>query len=125
MNINALKKFISTNNMTFLTDIDKSINVDKRGKAYYFKMFKIELDYITNFISNLEKNEIYLINPIISVNAHSSDPYLTLSRQFLLTDNSNPNLIYNYLSDQEEIANSDFVFEEGPYFLIFKYKKVY
>ena len=48
-----------------------------------------------------------------------------LSRQFLVTNNSNPRLIANYLYNQMDIAKSDFLIETDRYFLVFKYKIVY
>jgi hypothetical protein len=119
-----LKKYLSTNNISFLINLDKTINIDKSGKSYYYKIYRIELNEIKNFVLNLKENEVYIVNPIISINCKHNDPYLTLSRQFLITNKSNPNLIYNYLMDQLEIASNDFQFHDDYYFLIFKYKKV-
>jgi hypothetical protein len=55
-----------------------------------------------------------------------NDPYLTLSRQFLVTSNSNTQLIHSYLNKQLEIAQNSFGFELvwDNFFLVFKYKKV-
>jgi hypothetical protein len=128
-NLDRIIKYLSTNNISFLIDFDKRIDIDKKGKAYYFKMFNINLDFIINFINHLDGNEVYLINPLISVNCKQNEPYLTLSRQFLLTNNSNPILVYEYLIKQFKIAQDDFEFnfefDDGYYFLLFKYKKVY
>jgi hypothetical protein len=110
-NLNNLNKYISTNNISFLIDFDKTINIDKSGKAYYFKSSNIDLDNINNFIINLEEGGIYLINPLISINCIINDPYLTLSRQFLVTSNSNTQLIHSYLNKQLEIAQNSFGFE--------------
>ena len=124
-NLENTKKYISTNNITFLMDIDKAIDIDKRGKAFYFKIFGLNLDQITNFISNIRDNDCILVNPFISVNCKLSDPYLNLSRQFLLTNNSSPNVVCNYLYEQLEKARYDFEFDDNNiFYLIFKYKKV-
>jgi hypothetical protein len=64
-------------------DLDKTININKKGKSYYFKCFKIELDNISNFINNLEDEQLYLVNAVISINCLYIDPYINLSRQFL------------------------------------------
>lgn len=105
--------------------MDKSINVDKSGKCYYIRFFKIDLDQITNFIYNLEDNEIYLINPRIFIRSTYIDLYLCLSRQFLVSNKSNPLLIFNYLNIQLEKAKFEFGIEFNNGFnLIFKYKKV-
>jgi len=33
-NLNYIKRYISTNDISFLIDFDKTINIDKSGKAY-------------------------------------------------------------------------------------------
>jgi hypothetical protein len=122
--MNKIKQYLSVNDISFLIDFDKTINIDKRGKAYYFKSFRVDLDALTNFISNLQDNQVYLINPFISINCRHNDPYLTMSRQFLITNNSNIMLINNYLINQLAIAKEDFDYHDDYYFLIFKYKTV-
>jgi hypothetical protein len=124
LKIDYIRKYLSTNDISFLIDIDKTIEINKSGKAYYFKMFRIEIDLLQNFIFNLNEKQIYMINPIISISSKHNSPYVTLSRQFLITNNSNPVLIHNYLSDQLLIFRDDFAYEYNNYFLIFKYKTV-
>lgn len=80
-----VKRFISTNDISFLTDLNKTIDVDKKGKSYYFKMYRINKEEIDNFILNLDDDKIYLINPLISKHGKYSDPYINLSRQFLVS----------------------------------------
>jgi len=123
-NIENIKRYLSTSDISFLIDFNKTIDIDKSNKYKYFKLFYIDLDGITNFIDNLKNNEICLIQPLISVNCRYNDPYLTLSRQFLVSNNSNPKLIKDYLMGQLEIAKIDFGFDESNLFLIFKYKLV-
>jgi hypothetical protein len=124
--MNNLINYISTNHISFLIDFDKTINIDKSGKAYYFKSVNIDVNNINNFILNLEDEEIFLINPFISMESKIRDPQLNLSRQFLISNKSNPNLITAYLNKQLEIAQNTFGFEleYDNFFLIFKYKKV-
>nr|YP_009504232.1 hypothetical protein [Lactifluus hygrophoroides]AWX52957.1 hypothetical protein [Lactifluus hygrophoroides] len=124
MNIQNIIKYISTKDITFLIDFDKTINIDKSGKCYYFKFFQINLDDITNFILNLKDNEIYTVTPFISVNCRINNPQLILSRKFLITNKSNPVLIYNYLTQQFNIARDEFYIIESHYFLILNYKRV-
>lgn len=123
MNLNEIIKYISTRDISFVFEVNKKINIDKFDKPYYFEMFKIELDYITNFINNLKENEVYLINPKISIN-NTSNPYLSISNQFLVTNKSNPALIADFLNFRLEIARYDFKFDSDYYWLIFKYKRV-
>ena len=84
----------------------------------------MHLSDITNFIDNLKDNEIYIVDPIISINCKYTDPCITLSRQFLVTNNSNPILIYNYLLNQFEKARNDFDYHDDYYFLVLKYKSI-
>jgi len=123
MNLNEIINNISTRDISFVFEVNKKIDINKFDKPYYFEMFRIELDYITNFINNLRDNEVYLINPKISVN-NTTNPYLTLSSQFLVTNKSNPELITNFLNFRLDMARDDFKFEVDYYWLIFKYKKV-
>lgn len=123
MNLNEIIKNISIRDISFVFEVNKKIDINKFDKPYYFEMFRIELDYITNFINNLRDNEVYLINPKISIN-HTSNPYLSLSNQFLVTNNSNPELITNFLNFRLDIAREDFKFVNDYYWLIFKYKRV-
>ena len=114
MNLNEIIKYISTRDISFVFEVNKKINIDKFDKPYYFEMFRIELDYITNFINNLRENEVYLINPKISIN-NTSNPYLSLSNQFLVTNKSNPALIADFLNFRLEIARDDFKFDVDYY----------
>ena len=119
-----LHEYISVKDISFLIDFDKTIKIDKKGKYYYFKIFKIEYEHISNFIRNLKDGEIYLINPFISVSCIFNSPQLTLSRQFLISNQSHPIIIYDYLNKQFEIAKDDFELNIDYYFLILKYKQV-
>lgn len=60
-------------------------------------MFDIDLNNIKNFISNLDDDKIYTIIPFISFNARYDEPYTVLSQQILVTKQSNPVLIGNYI----------------------------
>lgn len=124
INLNTIKRYLSTNDISFLIDFDKTINIDKSSKAYYHKIFTIDLELIAKFIEELNENEIYLINPLISIYCRYNDPYLALSRQFLVSNQSNPILITNFLINRLGIARNDFESNLCDYFLIFKYKKV-
>ena len=112
----------STTKISFLKDLDKDILIDKSWKSYYFKIFRIDLDNITNFICNLKDNEIYILNPIISITCRKAHPYVNLSEQFLITNKSNPILIYNFLEDQFQLLQTQFDFYDDFYFLFLKYK---
>jgi len=126
-NLENIKKQLTTNEISFLVNIDRRINIDKNDKYYYYQISGINLASITNFILNIRNHDIVLVHPFISIKCRHNDPYLTLSRQFLLSNNSNSNLISEYLSYQLEEAGNDFKFDhdELDYKLIIKYKRVY
>lgn len=117
---------ISTKSITFLENIPKNIDVIKTEKSFYFKSFLIQHETISRFICGLPENQVFLINPFISRYDLSSDPYLTLSKQFLIYNKSNPNLITNYLIRQLEKAELDLGVDliENCYHLIWKCKSV-
>jgi len=114
----------TTNKISFLNDLDKDIYIDKSWKYYYYKIHRIDLDRITNFIWNLKDNEVYVINPIISITCQSKHPYVNLSEKFLITNESNPILINDFLLDQFKLFRTQFEFEDDFYFLILKYKLI-
>ena len=93
ININEIKKYISTHDISFLADFDRTIEINKTGKSKYFKMYRINSYLIEQFIINLDTDKIYLVNPFITINCKYKDPVLTLSTPFLITNNSNPKLI--------------------------------
>jgi hypothetical protein len=126
-NLNFIKQNLSNENMTFLIDIDRTINVDKSGKYKYHIIFGLNLDKIENFISNIRDNDTFLIHPFISTNCRIDDPMLCLSRQFLVSNYSDPQLIQDYLYNKIDDAGKNFGFDhdELDYYLIFKFKRVY
>jgi hypothetical protein len=65
---------ITTKTITFLENVPKGVEINKTAKSFYFKSFLIENETISDFIYNLPRNEVYLINPFISINNLSSDP---------------------------------------------------
>lgn len=125
--IERLQKVITQNNITFLVDVDKTVNVNKSGKSHFHKMFKLERDNIRDFIFELYSNDIFLVNAFISVNCNINDPYINLSRQFLIHKECNYNIVSEYLYNQLENYKNSFNIDEindDYYFLIFKYKIV-
>jgi hypothetical protein len=124
-NLNNMKKYITTSNITFLSDLDRTVDINKDGKSMYFKLFRINYHEIQNFILNLDNIKIYMANPFITINCNYEDPILVLSRPFLITNESNPKIIYDLLIKQFEKANEDFNIDtESQYFLIINYRSV-
>jgi hypothetical protein len=50
INIETVKRFISTNDISFLTDFDKTIDINKSGRCNFHKMFRLEQESIKDFI---------------------------------------------------------------------------
>jgi hypothetical protein len=124
-NLNNMKKYITTNEISFLADFDRTIEINKKGKSMYFKMYRITYYNIADFILNLDNDKIYIANPFISINCIYEDPTIGLSRAFLITNESNPKIIYDYLFSKFQKANDDFNMDmESQYFLIFSYKSI-
>jgi hypothetical protein len=103
---------LTIKNITFLSDINKSYYVDKTEKYYYFRLNNLDVDNINNFIINIKDNQSYLIFPFITTTQNPDDPYLRLSNQFLINNQSNANLISKFLENQW--AKSDFDLIEVP-----------
>lgn len=127
MNIDYLVSNVCTVKINYLIDLDKIINVNKEGKFYYYNMFQINKDNIKNFIFNLDISKLYTVIPLISINRNIDRPYITLSRQILISHNSNHFLIDKFLNEKlncfyEEIGINNF--DENKFYLIFKYKSV-
>jgi hypothetical protein len=107
MNPNILK-LISTKEVTFLKEVNKTIIIDKNGEFKYFKFDSTWLTDIKDFISSLEDNKIYIIIPFVSMSCKIDDPYLILSRQILITKYSDPIIIHDYLYDKLDTAIDQF-----------------
>lgn len=116
---------ITTKTITFLENVPKGHTVIKTAKSQFYKMYLISTEQIIDFLMSLPDDRLCLINPFISTNDLSSDPYLVLSKHFLVTSKSNPYLISHYLNNQLLKAEKEFDIKlENNYYLIFKNKLV-
>jgi hypothetical protein len=123
--VTQLKKYISINNITFLNNFDKSIDININGKSMFIKMSEITPENIENFILSLDFKHIYVVNPFISIKCKYDDPIIGLSRGFLISNCSNSELIYKYIHNQYKKAINDFQMEkEIKCFVMLNYKKV-
>ena len=126
MNIHkTVYDLISKKDIAFLYEINHKLKINKYGRYKYFKMNNFELDNVKNFILNLDHDKIYILIPIISVNDRSDEPYTVLSQQILITRNSTPVLLSNFIDRKTnkafELFNANF---DYAYFTIFKYKAI-
>jgi hypothetical protein len=126
MNKNNLKTNFSTTQIDFISNIPREILIDKRGRAFYFRMFGLDINKISNFIYNIKDDDVLLIRPFMTVSNNIKDPYIHLSPQFLICNNSDPILIYRFLTEQLTTAYDDYKidYENIEYNLYFKYKIV-
>jgi hypothetical protein len=116
---------ISTKEITFLKDVDTKINIIKNGPFLHFKIYNCDLDTIKNFIFNLDYNKIYTLIPLISINAKIEDPLLILSRQILISRNSDPVLLYDFIYERLLFAQDQFEINKlESFYTVFKYKYV-
>jgi hypothetical protein len=117
--------FISVKDISLLCDLDEKIKIIKHGRFKYYKMLGHDLDDIKNFINNLNHDTIFTLIPFISINARYDEPFTILSQQILITKNSNPVLLANFIDNKIfkafELFNANFDYD---YYTIFKYKSI-
>jgi hypothetical protein len=86
--------------ISFLSTIDRNLKINKSRKYHYSHFNSLSLLVITSYIHQIKDDDILLIFPFITTTKRASDPYLRLSEPFLVTNQSNPILILEFLSDQ-------------------------
>jgi hypothetical protein len=124
MNLELLKN-TSNNKITFLSDINHCVEINKSGKFKYFINYNIDIKLIKEFIDTLNPFSLYVMIPLISKTGKLNDPYIILSKQILVTKYSNYIIVNEFLVEQLNTFLTDFELGEiDNYFLIFKYKKI-
>jgi hypothetical protein len=121
---NILKVFSSTQ-ISLLSDVNKTINVNTYGEFKYFNIFRCNVRDIENFVLNLDSSKIYTVIPILSINKSFDDPYIILSKQLLITKYSSPLIVHEFL--MTKYHRTDELFEIGDlqyFWLTLKYKPV-
>jgi hypothetical protein len=123
---NKMLELISTKSITYLRDLDMKIKINKDGKFYYSKFIEINNSNLREFLCNLEDNSIYTLIILYSKDDRTDEPYIVLTQQILITNNSMPLLIYNLIMNKLdrtiELYDMDLLNLNGK--IIFKYKKV-
>src|ERR1700704_1512004 len=115
MNIKMFK-IISTKEINYLKDLDKRIHINKYGKFNHYKIY--------NFIYELEEDKVYTLIPFISKNDRPDEPYIILSQQILVTYNSNPVLLTNYINNKISDTINLYNINKLEVTIIFKFKKL-
>jgi len=119
---------VSRESITFLKDVNKSINFPINGEFKYCVIRDLDIRLINSFVSNLLPDALYTVIPSISTTCAIDKPFLVLSRQFLVTKHSQPNIIDDFVRDQFRFAIQEFKFDlenRKRWFLIFKHKRVH
>lgn len=120
-------KYISTKEISLLKDLDNKMIINKQGYYSYYKYFgkEVHTPNIWNFLLKLEEKEIYIIIPFLTANCKPNEPYIILSQQILVSNNSNPYLIANYINDKIILAYDLYnLYGLESCNIIFKYKKI-
>ncbi len=108
-----------------LKDLDKRININKYGKFYYYKIYEFNNSNIWNFLKDLEDNKVYTLIPFISANNNPNEPYIILSPQILITNNSKSLLLSNFIINKIiDTINLYNINNLENISLIFKYKSI-
>ena len=90
----------TTSKIDFLNNLDKKYKIDQSEKYFYINLYGWNTIIINTFLSRIRSNDVYLIFPFITTTKRFDDPYLRLSSQFLVTNESNPKLISDFLEKQ-------------------------
>lgn len=114
---------LSTNNISFLKDIESNIKVDMTsGWRYHY--FDGSLSELSSFIKLIGDDKIYLLIPLFASSKSLSNATLNLSEPFLVNNKSNPALIIKFILEQWK--SSAFELGEGRRIIFsFKFKRVW
>lgn len=109
----------SQENITFLTDQVSNKKLFKIGYYHFFKIAQLELGILKDFFQLLDFNKAYIILPILATEETRGDgPILSLSKQILVTRDSNPITISNFLFKQIELACMNYGIENLENFTV-------
>src|SRR5579859_2389009 len=116
----------SNKNITFLSE---QVGNKKLFQILYYHFFKIpnlELGILKYFLQILDFNKAYIVLPILATSETTgSGPILSLSKQILVTRDSNPLMIRNFLLTQIEMACSNYgIADLGNYTVVFKFRPI-
>lgn len=122
--VDQMFNLISTTEITFLTNLDRRIEINKNGKFNYHTFWIDNLN-IWSFLQSLEDRKIYTLIIFLSKNAKPDEPYIILSRQILITTKSNNILIRRYISTRfNETIDLYGIDSFEDWQITFKYKEI-
>jgi DNA polymerase type B, organellar and viral len=116
----------SRTNITFLSEQVNNKNLFKIGYYHFFKIPGLELGILKDFLQILDFNKAYIILPILATpETKGEGPILSLSKQILVTRDSNPITISNFLSNQIEMACMNYGIDSLENFIVvFKFRPI-
>jgi hypothetical protein len=109
----------SKTNVTFLSEQVENKNLFKIGYYHYFKIPQLELGILKDFLQILDYKKAYVVLPILATTETTGDgPILSLSKQILVTRDSDPITISNFLFNQIELACMNYGIEDLKKFTV-------
>jgi len=116
----------SKDKITFLTDQVNNKNLFKIGYYHFFKIPQLKIDILRDFLQILDFNKAYVVLPILTNKAVIGEgPILSLSKQILVTRDSNPLTISSFLLKQIEMACMNYGIDNlGDYTVVFKFRPI-
>ena len=115
---------ISVSEITFLKEMDKRIYINKFGKFFYLNLDST-YNQIWRFLIRLDAKKVYIVIPMLSKNNRPDQPYIILSEQILITNESNAFIIAKFIGDKiDEVIELYGINDPDNLNLIFKYKQV-
>jgi len=91
---------LSRNQITFLSDIHSSINVDKTSGWRQHQFDGLTVYEISSFLKLIGDDKVYLLIPFFVSSNSLSNPRLRLSEPFLVNNKSNSALIIKFIMEQ-------------------------
>lgn len=91
---------LSTNQISFLKDVDSSVNIDMSSGWRYHFFEGLSFYEMEKFLRDIKDDNIYLVIPLFAKSKSLSVPTLNLSEPFFIDNKSNNILITNFILDQ-------------------------
>jgi hypothetical protein len=116
----------SQKDITFLSEQVKNKKLFKIGYYHFFKIANLELNILKDFIQILDLNKAYIVLPILASDKTTGEgPILSLSKQILVSRDSNSMTIRNFLLKQVDIACMNYgISDLGDYTVVFKFRPI-
>jgi hypothetical protein len=130
INNNQLTTFdltsFSKTNVTFLSEQVENKKLFQIRYYHFFKIPNLELGALRDFLQILDFNKAYIVLPILATEATTGEgPILSLSKQILVTKDSDPVTISNFLFTQIEMACMNYGIDNlGNYTVVFKFRPI-